>query len=144
MLVEQKVTVRRALPEVWRMVSNFEEYPRWQSHTRLAKVTPNDPVRQGSMLYIEKSDPLGVTFINADLVEFQRNKMIEMKGVYGRFRFRRTMEFSLSGTETLVRDRIEMTPGCLYFWYTPLLRSTLSSQMQREWDAVKKALETAN
>lgn len=141
MLIEQKVTVRRALPDVWRMISDFEDYPRWQPHTRLAKVTPNDPIRQGSMLYIEKSDPLGVTFINADLIEFQRSKMIDMKGVYGRFRFRRTMEFSTSGMETLVRDRIEMNPGCLYFWYTPILRSMLTSQMQREWDAVKKTLE---
>jgi uncharacterized membrane protein len=141
MLIEHKVTVRRAVPEVWRMISDFEDYPRWQPHTRLVKVTPNDPIRQGSMLYLEKSDPFGLTFINADLIEYQRNKMIDMKGVYGRFRFRRTIELNLSGMETLVRDRIEVNPGCLYFWYTPLLRALLNGQMQREWDAVKKALE---
>lgn len=141
MLVEQKVTIHRVVPEVWRMVSDFEAYPTWQPNTRLVKVTPNDPVRQGSMVYIERSDPLGITFINADLIEFQRSKMIDMKGVHGRFRFRRTIEFSPSGTDTLVKDRIEMTPGCLYFWYTPILRAQVAGQMQREWAAVKKALE---
>jgi len=141
MLIDQKYTIHKALPDVWRMVSDFEQYPRWQPGVRLARVTPNDPIRTGSMLYIEQQGLLGTTFINADLIDFQRSKIIDMKGVYGRFRFRRTIELSSAGRETTVRDRIEMNPGCLYSWYTPLLRAQLSGQMQRDWNTLKKQLE---
>lgn len=141
MLIEYTTTVQKALPEVWRMATDYDEFPNWQPATRTAKVNPNDPIRAGSMLYLEKMHPLGLTFINADLVEFQRNKLVEMKGIYGRFRFRRTTEFMSGGRETTIRDRLEMNPGFLYFWYTPWLRATLTRQMREEWKILKQTVE---
>jgi len=142
MIVEYSITIHKSLFDVFKMATDYEQQPSWQPSIRMAKVTPNDPVRTGSMLYMEKTLPVGLVFINADITEFNRNKSVEMQGVHGRFRFKRTTEFASTGRETIVRDKIEMPTGCLYFWYTPLLQNMLRAQMTKEWTLLKKRLET--
>lgn len=141
MIIENSITIQKPVADVFRTATDFDSFASWQPATKVVKVTPNDPVRAGSMVYMEKSLPTGLIFINADLIEFQRNKLMEMKGVFGRFKFTRKTEFINSGRDTIIKDRIEMPTGCLYSWYTPLLRRMLQAQTQREWALMKERLE---
>jgi uncharacterized membrane protein len=141
MIIENSVTIQKPIFDVFRMATDFDSFATWQPATKLVKVTPNDPVRTGSMIYMEKSLPTGLTFINADLIDYQRNKVMEMKGVFGRFKFTRKTEFITSGRDTIVKDRLEMPTGCIYFWYAPLLRRMIEGQTKREWAVLKQRLE---
>lgn len=144
MQIDYTITIQKPLFDVFRLGTDYNSFASWQPRVKTSVVMPGDPVRTGSNVSIEKEGLLGTTFVNADLIDFQRNKMVEMNGIYGRFRFRRKTEYNSGGRETVVRERLEMNPGCLYFWYTPFLQRALLNEMKREWEAAKKRLETGS
>lgn len=138
--IDLQITLHAPLFDVFKAVTDFEAYPQWQPHVSLAKVSDGAPFRVGSMVYLEKKFGMGSIFINADVTEHQRNKSLELKGVHGRFRFRRLIEFTSTGRETLIRDSMTVHTGWLYFWYTPLLTATLRQQMRHEWELLRRKL----
>lgn len=139
--VDLQVTISRPLFDVFKKAVDFDALTTWQPHVSLVKVTEGTPLRSGSMLYMEKKFGMGQIFVNADVIDLQRNKLIELKGVHGRFRFHRMTEFSSSGAgQTLIRDRFTLQTGWIFFWYNGWLRSTLESQLKAEWDMLKRAL----
>jgi uncharacterized membrane protein len=141
MIIDQSITIQKPLFDVFKTATDYEQYPTWQTGVSLVKLTSGDPIRTGTMLYMEKQFLGGKTFVNADIVEFQRNKSIEMQGIHGRFRFKRIIDFSSSGRDTVIRERFEMNTGCLYFWYNPILQSALTNQIKQEQALLKKKLE---
>lgn len=143
MIIDYTVTIQKPLFDVFKMATDYNNFASWQPDTRSSVVMPGDPIRTGANVSIEKAGLLGTTFINADLIDFQRNKSVEMSGIHGRFRFKRKTEFTSGGRETVIRERIEMNPGCLFAWYTPFLQRSLLAQMKKEWAVVKKRLETS-
>lgn len=136
-LIEETVTIQRALFDVFKAVTDFEALPTWQTGARV-RVTAGDPVRAGTMISIQR----GSVFINADVLEYQRHKGLVLQGVWGRFRFRRSYEFiSNAGRETVIKDKLDIQTGWLYFWYAPFLRSMISSQVRADWARLKQQLE---
>jgi xanthine dehydrogenase molybdopterin-binding subunit B len=67
------------------------------------------------------------------MVEVERNKSLEMTGIWGRFPFRRRVEFASTGRETQIKDRLTIKTGFLFFWYAPILSRALKSQLKQEW-----------
>ncbi len=138
--IDLQVTIHASLFDVFNAVVDYESYPQWQPHVHLAKVTDAKPFRTGSMVYLEKQFGLTRIFVNADVTELQRNKLIEIKGVHGRLRFRRQIEFSSTGRETIIRDKVTFATAWFHFWYTPILTATMRSQMKREWELLRRKL----
>jgi hypothetical protein len=82
-------------------------------------------------------------FLNVDVIDLQRNKRLELKGIHGRFPYHREIEFSPSGRETLINDKITLRVGWLFFWYGPFVRSALSRQTAQEWQNLKTLFESS-
>jgi uncharacterized membrane protein len=141
MIVETNTTIQKSLFDVFKVATDYENLKQWQPHVEMIKLTEGTPVRTGTMVYIEKKFMGATTVVSADIINFQRHKSVEMSGVQGRFRFRRTTEFISGGRETVIKDKIEMPTGCIYSWYAPFLRAALTRQVQREWASLKQLLE---
>lgn len=143
--IEHQVTIARPIGEVYNAVTAYEDsagLQRWQPELESVGVTAGNPLRTGSMIAMTRRFMGSRIFVNVDVIELQRNKRFEIKGVHGRFPFRREIEFSPSGRDTLIRDNITLRMSWLFFWYRPFVRSTLSRQTAREWANLKRELES--
>ena len=142
--IENQVTITRPITDVYTAITdyeNLESMRRWQPDTLSLGVTAGSPLRAGSMIAMTRRFMGSKTFVNFDVLEIQRNKRIELKGIHGRFPFRREIEINPSGRETLIRDSITLNIGWLFFWYRPFVRGALSRQTAQEWANLKKVLE---
>ncbi len=137
-VIEQKIVIQKPLFDVFRVATDFKTVSSWQPRTTAINITSGDPIRPGTMLSIRR----GGVFINADIIEYDRNKKVLMQGIWGRFRFSRTIEFHSGGRETTINDKLNIHTGWLYFWYAPILSATLRSELSAEWAQLKKQLET--
>ena len=95
------------------------------------------------MIAMKRHFILSEIFVNADIVDFQRNKRFDLKGMHGRFPFRREIEFTPNGLETKVTDRIWLKTGFFFFWWRPFVISALKSQTDQEWQNLKQMLKHA-
>lgn len=138
-LIDQSITMQKPLFDVFRAATDFAQWHTWQNGVRGVTLISGDPIRAGTMVSMERSG----TFINADVTDYQRQKSLSLSGVWGRFRFTRTLEFSANGRETLVRDKINVQTNFLWFWYAPILRGQIASQTKADWAALKKMLESS-
>ena len=139
---EHTITVQRSLFDVFKYLADFERAPQWQPSTSSAHVTAGDPVRVGTMVS-QNRRLIGAVFVNADVVDYQVNKQIQLQGVFQRFPFTRTYRVeSIGGMQTRVHDRMVMQTGCLYAWYTPVLSTLLNKQIAQEWQQFKQILES--
>lgn len=142
--IEHKITINSNLVEVYKQVIAFEDsdaLKEWQPNLKSVGVTAGDPLRTGSMIGMRRKFVMSEIFVNADVIDMQRNKRLELKGVHGRFRFQREIEFASSGRETIVHDRIWLKVGWLFFLWKPIAISTLRSQTAQEWQNLKQLLD---
>jgi hypothetical protein len=138
-VIEQTVSIQKPLFDVFRAATDFAAWGNWQNGVRNVALISADPIRAGTMVSMER----GSTFINADVTEYQRQKTLSLSGVWGRFRFTRHIEFSATGRETIIRDKMSVQTGFLWFWYNPILTARLNGQIKSDWANLKKQLETS-
>src|SRR5262245_52671691 len=122
--IEHQVTIARPIGEVYNAVTAYEDSAAlqlWQPELEAVGVTAGKPLRTGSMIAMTRRFMGSRIFVNVDVIELQRNKRFEIKGVHGRFPFRREIEFAPSGRDTLIRDSITLRIGWLFFWYRPFV-----------------------
>lgn len=144
--IEHQLTISRPITEVYNAITNYEdldELRKWQPDLFSVGVTAGNPLRAGSMIAMTRRFMGGKIFVNTDVLEIQRNKRIEVKGIHGRFAFRREIELTPSGRDTVVHDSITLKIGWIFFWYRPFVRSALSKQTAREWTNLKDVLESS-
>jgi carbon monoxide dehydrogenase subunit G len=143
--IEHQMTIARPVTEVYSALTDYDnlaEMQRWQPATLSLSVTAGNPLRAGTMIAMTRRFMGGKIFVNVDVLEIQRNKRIELKGVHGRFPFRREIEINPSGRETLIHDSIYLKTSWLFFWYRPFVIRALTRQTTQEWANLKKMLET--
>jgi hypothetical protein len=138
-VIEQTITIQKPLFDVFRMATDVAQWGTWQNGVKNVALISGDPIRTGTMISLER----GSTFINADVTDYQRQKTLSLTGVWGRFRFARLTEFSSTGRETTIRDKLTVQTGFLWFWYNPILTSQLNGQIKADWAALKKLLESS-
>ncbi len=142
--IEHKITINNNLVEVYQAVTAYEDgdsLKQWQPKLKSVGVTAGNPIRTGSMIGMRRNFLLSEIFVNADVIDMQRNKRFELKGVHGRFPFQREIEFVPSGRETVVHDRIWLKVGWLFFLWKPFAINILRSQTAQEWQNLKQMLE---
>jgi carbon monoxide dehydrogenase subunit G len=143
--IEHQVTIAKPISEVYTAMTDYENLQsiqRWQPDTLSLGVTAGSPLRAGSMIAMSRRFMGSKTFVNVDVLEIQRNKRIELKGIHGRFPFSREIELSPSGRETIIHDSITLKIGWLFFWYRPFLQKALTRQTAQEWQNLKKLMES--
>jgi len=141
-LIENRIVIERSLTDVFQKTTDFESYEEWQPGLNSVNVTSGKPIRAGTILTFRRQFMGGEIFVNADVIDFQRNKRYELKGIHGRFQFTRAVEFTPGGRETTIYDRMNLRIPWFYFWYTPFVTSALKSRLSREWDNLKTLLES--
>jgi hypothetical protein len=141
--IQNTITIDRPVFDVFRFVADFEKADQWQPNLISTNLIESGPTRVGTMIALNRRFMGRTVFVSADVTEFQNNRKLELKGVMINFPYIRTIETQSSGgRQTRVTDTIEIKTGCLYFWYSPLLRTFLGGQINQEWGNLKHLLET--
>lgn len=143
--IELKITIARPIGDVFKAATDYENteaIKTWQRAVVSLGITEGKPLRTGSMIAMTRQFMMSKIFVNWDVLDFQRNKRLELSGIHGRFRYRRDIEFVPNGRETSITDRVTVNTGFIYFWYRPFLLNAIRSQIKQEWDTLKKQLET--
>ena len=143
-LIEIDITINKPISDVFKAVTAYDnetDMKQWRSSIESIGITAGNPLRAGSMIAINKQFMGSSTFVNADILTIERNKILQLKGYYGRFPFTRTIEFTPNGRDTVVRDKVNVQAPWIWFWYTPFFNRALRSQLMTEWKALKQKLE---
>lgn len=141
--IETEFTIQRQMFDVFNKLIALDDLERWQPDVTRNHYAEADPVRVGTMLSQQRRGLLGRTSLNADVVDFQRNRLISYKGIYIRYPFQRTIRTeTVGGGVTKVMDELTFKTGCLFWWHAPLVRSQLAAQVNREWALFKQQLES--
>lgn len=142
-LIEQTITIQRPLFDVFREAGDFEQFKVWQRDVLDISLISGDPIRPGTMVSMTRRFGGRVLFINADVVDYQRNKAIELNGVWGRFPFRRRTEFSSAGGgQTQIHDTLNIRLPWFYFWYSPIFTPSVRRLVTSDWQTLKSKLES--
>jgi hypothetical protein len=142
--IEHKLSIARPVSDVFKAATDYENaeaIQSWQSAVQSLGITEGKPLRTGTMIAMMRKFMGGKTFVNLDVLDYQRNKRFEIQGIHGSFRYRREIEFVPNGRETSISDKINVTTGFLWFWYRPFFMAALKSQTAEEWQKLKKQLE---
>jgi len=143
-VIENEFIIAQPITEVFNAVTDYEDeatLQSWRKSVVSVGVTAGKPLRTGSMIAMTKRFQGSQIFVNADVMELQRNKRLELKGVHGRFRFHRVIEFTPAGRETRINDQFMIDISWIFFWYAPFVRFALRRQIEEEWEALKQQLE---
>jgi hypothetical protein len=142
--IDHKLSIAKPVSDVFKAATDYENteaIQSWQPSIQSLGITEGKPLRTGSMIAMTRKFMTGKTFLNLDVLDYQRNKRFEVQGIFGSFRFKREIEFVPNGRETSVSDKINIQTGFLWFWYRPFLIGALKSQTAQEWQTLKKQLE---
>lgn len=141
--IEQAITINRPLNEVFRIAGNFEKSGEIAPDVMSTHQTEERP-RVGVMVTQNRSTRVlnWRLDLNADITGYVPNKIVEYKGVMGRFPVEGRIEFQSGGGTTTVVERIDMRTGCLFSIFNPLLSGAVSRRTRRAQAALKKHLES--
>lgn len=140
--VEYSIAIQAPVTKVFKEATDYDTMHRWQADLVSVNVTAGNPLRSGSIISMQRHFQTSDIFVNADVIDFQRNKRLEMRGIHGRFRFTRVIEFQPGGGETIIRDQFDIKTGIIFFWYAPIMTGNLKRQIAREWGNLKDMLES--
>lgn len=137
--IECSVTINRPISEVFSYVADFRNAPQWQGDVEEVFLSDSS-IRVGVMVtQTRRTRLLGWRLdLNADIIAYQPNKIIEYKGVLGRFPIHGEISFSSSRGTTELTEAINIRMGFLYAIYSPFMAGT----MRRRTNAALQALKT--
>lgn len=143
--IHYSVTINRPISEVFRTAADFANADAWAPDV-VRGHQGEGSLRVGSIVTQTRR-----TFLlwwrldlNADVIEYQPNKTIVMKGVIGRFPATDRLTFQPSSGKTTVTEEISVRMGCLYAIYGPLLSMVLQRRTARALNSLKDHLESKN
>jgi len=141
--ITQAVTINRPINEVFRFTIEFEKAADYIPDVTGSFLT-GDKARVGAMLTQNRTTrALGWKLdLNADIVGYQPNRLIEYKGVIGRFPAHGRIEFESAGTSTTVRENVNIRMGFLFAIFGPFVRAAMSRRTNRALNALKERLES--
>jgi uncharacterized membrane protein len=140
--ITETIVINRPVSEVFRFVADLNKTQEWQPDVEETHAT-DERARVGVMVTQPRSSRmLGWRLdLNADIVEYTPNRLIEYKGVLGRFPVKDRLEFESSGGTTTVRETVNVRMGILFALFSPFMRSTLSRRTRRALEGLKTRLE---
>jgi len=141
--ISHTVTINRSVSEVFRTATDFSNVQQWQPDVVESHLSGEKP-RVG--LFITQSrntHALGWRLdLNVDITGYTPNRLVEYKGVVGRFPVSGRIEFEHSGTITTVRETMDVRTGCLYAPVTPFISRALNKRTTQALNGLKTMLES--
>lgn len=144
--IEHRLTINRPLIEVFRKATDFsiDSLREWQPDTQSVNLISGDPIRPGTMISLDRKLMGSSVFVNTDVIDFQRNKLMEVKGAHGSFPYHRLTEYTSSGGSTTIHDQIHIRVPWWRFWMIPFVGPPVRRQTAAEWQALKTLLESGS
>lgn len=140
--VSESVTIGRPVTTVFQIASDTNRVKEWQPDVTEAVYTDNR-IRVGVMVTQSRNTHmLGWRLdLNADITDYTPNRLIEYKGVLGRFPVTGQLEFESGGGQTTVTETLDIRMPFLFFVFGPFMRSTMRSRTRRSLEALKSIAE---
>ncbi|MEE4185022.1 MAG: SRPBCC family protein [Gammaproteobacteria bacterium] len=141
--ITESITINRPVTEVFRTVADMNRASEWQPDVSESSMS-DEKMRVGIILSQTRSTHvLGWRLdLNADVLEYTPNRLIELQGVLGRFPATVRYTFESRGGATAVTETVQTRPGCLYAPVGPLLSSAVRGRTRRALEGLKEKLET--
>ena len=137
---ENQVLIDRPVFEVFKYVGDFTNDANWRN-VRGIGITSGDPIRAGSMVAMTRPIMGRKGFVNGDVIEYDRNKKIVMKGSFWGFPFERTIVFEHRGQQTNVKETLDIRTRWM-IWFSLFFNLTLKGTLTKEWNNLKHLLDS--
>ena len=140
--IEYSVTINRPISEVFRYIATVENNKEWQTDVIASQLSDKN-MRTGLMFTESRKWRIWTwrMDLNADVLDYQPNKVIEFKGVLGRFPVTKRYKFASNRGTTEVTQEIEVRTGCLFMLFNPLISSGIMGRTKRTMNKLKEVLE---
>jgi uncharacterized membrane protein len=140
--IQASVTINRPITEVFRFATDFNKAPEWQPDVKEVHQSEERP-RVGVMVSVRRSTYLLGTRLdlNADITNYSMNRLMEYKGVIGRYPAVGVLKFESQGGSTVVTESIDIRMGCLFAPLSPLMNMVMSTRTRRMLGNLKKVIE---
>ncbi|RMG83753.1 MAG: hypothetical protein D6712_12560 [Chloroflexi bacterium] len=122
---EHSIIIERPISEVFQYVADWQNTVEWQAGTGQVTVVPEGSLRIGAMVTQERKR--GWLF-NADVVDYQPNKVLALRGILGRWQVRDTYTFMPVGRTTKITIE-RVTPGG---FFTRLMAPFMPMRIRRQ------------
>jgi len=137
---ENQVLIERPVYDVFKYVADFSNDSSWRNVDRVG-MTSADPIRVGTMVAMTRKIAGFKGFVNGDVVEYDRNKKLVMKGSFWGFPFVRTVEFEHRGQQTNLKQTIDIRTRWMV-WFNAFFSVALRGALSAELNTVKQLLDT--
>ena len=135
------VTIKRPVEDVFAVVSNPENAPKWQSGTLEAKQTSPGPIGVGTTTR-SVSTVLGRRIeFEFEVTEFEPNRKQAGRSKSGPFPVQASTTFEPIEGGTRVNQTVEAEPGGFFKLAEPLLVTMTKRQFQSNLDNLKDLME---
>ena len=141
--IKYSVTIDRPIGRVFRYVADVKNAQKWQPDVRRA-YDDGEALRVGAIISQDRATRLmqWPLDLNADVIDYRPNKLIEYKGALGRFSVHGRLEFESSRRTTTVTESLDVRMGCMYFMFSPLMTSVMQRRTRKTLETLKSVLES--
>ena len=140
-IADINTTIKRPVEDVFAMVSNIENNPKWSSGVLEAKTTSVGPIGMGTTGHVV-GKILGKRIeSDSEITGFKQNRIFAAQSKSGPFPFRLSMTFDAVEGGTRVSGTIEAEPGGFFKLAEPLFVSMARRQFQNDLDNLKDLME---
>lgn len=135
------IIINRSVTDVFAVLSNVEDTPKWSSNALEEKMTSAGPVGVGSTRRAVVRS-FGRTAENeAEVTEFEPNRRIALQGISGAFPFRVSMDFERVAGGTRVDWTWDLAPRGFLQLAGPLLARVFTWQFRKDLNSLKDMME---
>ncbi|MEQ9078488.1 MAG: SRPBCC family protein [Sandaracinaceae bacterium] len=139
--ITSSVIVRRPPAEVFALIADPENNPRWQKGMKSCRITSEGPFELGAT-YAQEARFLGKKIETLfEVTAFEAGRMIEITSTSGTFpiQVRRSVEPVPEGTR--VRARVQGDPTGVFALAKPLMKRMVKSSVDGDYARLRSLLE---
>jgi uncharacterized membrane protein len=139
--VEVSTTINRPVEDVWAVISNVEDNPKWSSAALEAKKTSPGPIGVGTTARLVGKF-LGRRIESESVItEFEANRRFSFESKSGPFPIHNVTTVEQDGAGTRVNVMFDIEPGGFFKLAEPLAVSMAKRQLQGDLDSLKDLME---
>jgi uncharacterized membrane protein len=142
MKAEVSITIERSMEDVFAVLSNVEDTPKWSSNAVEEKMTSEGAVGVGSTRRAVVRSFGRTTENEAEVTEFEPNRRIALQGISAALPFRVSMDFQRVTGGTRVDWTWELAPRGFLKLAGPLLTGVFRRQFHKDLNKLKDLMES--
>jgi len=141
--VRYSVTINRPVDKVFQFVTNLENASKWQPDV-VQVYHAEESLRIGMIISQDRSTRLlhWRLDLNADIMEYRPNKLVEYVGALGQFPVRGRLEFDGTTRATTVSESLHIRMGIRLAIFAPFMKTVMQRRTRRTLKMLKTVLET--